>query len=186
MPACPKAPAPASRLGVAPGPPHVPMAPAPTSRLGAALGPSCVPVAPAPVSRLWVHHVSPRLQLPSLARGGSGATTRRLRSSTSLLAHGSSEATTCPEDGLYKLQAIKQISPGSPSIMISIEALVCVSSKALRDKGCSVRHKACIGWPTKCQRDVWAGKSQRFATVPSGSWFGAPGSGKQLACGTCH
>jgi hypothetical protein len=139
MPTCPKAPAPASRLGVAPGPPHVPVAPAPASRLRTALGPPCVPVAPASISRLWVHHVSPRLWLPSPARGGSEATTRRLRSSTSLLAQGSFEATTCPEDGLYKLQAIKQISPGSSSIMISIEARVCVSSKALRDKGCSVR-----------------------------------------------
>jgi hypothetical protein len=37
------------------------------------------------------------------------------------------------------LQAIKQISPGDPAIMISIGARAHVSSKALRDKGCSVR-----------------------------------------------
>jgi hypothetical protein len=64
---------------------------------------------------------------------------RRLGSSTRLLAQGSSEATTCPVDELYKLQAIKQISPGSPAIMISIRAHACISSKALCDKGCSAR-----------------------------------------------
>jgi hypothetical protein len=37
------------------------------------------------------------------------------------------------------LQAIKQISPGDPAIMISIGARAHVSSKALRDKGCSAR-----------------------------------------------
>jgi hypothetical protein len=45
----------------------------------------------------------------------------------------------CPVGGLYRLQAIKQISPGYPAIMIFIGACVCVSSKALRNKGCSVR-----------------------------------------------
>jgi hypothetical protein len=71
------------------------------------------------------------------AQGSSGATTRRLGSGTCLLAQGSSEASTCLEDGLYKLQVIKQISPGDPAIMISIGACVRVSSKALRDKDCS-------------------------------------------------
>jgi hypothetical protein len=42
-------------------------------------------------------------------------------------------------DGIYKLQAIKQISPGDPAIMISIETRARVSSKALRDKGCFAR-----------------------------------------------
>jgi hypothetical protein len=37
------------------------------------------------------------------------------------------------------LQAIKQISSGDPAIMISIGARARVSSKALRDKGCSTR-----------------------------------------------
>jgi hypothetical protein len=50
VPTCPKALAPASRLGAAPGPPRVPAAPAPASRLGAAPGPSRVPVALAPAS----------------------------------------------------------------------------------------------------------------------------------------
>jgi hypothetical protein len=58
-------------------------------------------------------------------------------SSSRLLAHGISRATTCPKDELYRLQAIKQISPGDPAIMISIWARARVSSKALCDKGCS-------------------------------------------------
>jgi hypothetical protein len=66
---------------------------------------------------------------------------RCLGSSTHLLAQGSSEAATCPEDGLYKLQAIKQISPVDLAIMISIEARARVSFKALRDKGCSARSR---------------------------------------------
>jgi hypothetical protein len=40
-------------------------------------------------------------------------------------------------DRLYKLQAIKQIFFDDPAIMIFIEARECVSTKALRDKGCS-------------------------------------------------
>jgi hypothetical protein len=64
---------------------------------------------------------------------------RRLGSSTHLLAQGISEVATCLEDGLYKLQAIKQIFPGNPAMMIFIGACACVSSKALRDKGCSLR-----------------------------------------------
>jgi hypothetical protein len=40
-------------------------------------------------------------------------------------------------DGLYKLQAIKQIFPGEPAIMIFIGARARVSAKALGDKGCS-------------------------------------------------
>jgi hypothetical protein len=59
-----------------------------------------------------------------------------LGSSTRLLAQGSSGAATCPVDGLYKLQAIKQIFPSDPAIMIFIEARERVSAKALHNKGC--------------------------------------------------
>jgi hypothetical protein len=45
----------------------------------------------------------------------------------------------CHEDMLYMPQTIKQIPPGGPTIMIFIEARVCVSSKALCNKGCSAR-----------------------------------------------
>jgi hypothetical protein len=41
--------------------------------------------------------------------------------------------------GLCGLQANKQISHVDPAIMISIGAGTCISSKALRDKGCSAR-----------------------------------------------
>jgi hypothetical protein len=58
-----------------------------------------------------------------------------LGSSTRLLAHGSSGAATCPVDGFYKLQTIKQISPGDPAIMIFIGARVHISTKSLSDKG---------------------------------------------------
>jgi hypothetical protein len=79
-------------------------------------------------------------RLPSRdGSGAAGAATRRLGSGTRLLPQDSFKAATCPEDGLYKLQAIKQISPGDPAIMISIGAHARVSSKALRDKDCSVR-----------------------------------------------
>jgi hypothetical protein len=67
------------------------------------------------------------------------AVTCHLRSSNHLLAHGSSEAVMCLEDGLCRLQAIKQISPDDPAIMIFIGTRAHVSSKALRDKGCSAR-----------------------------------------------
>jgi hypothetical protein len=73
------------------------------------------------------------------ARGSSRAATCHLDSSTHLLAQGSSRAATYPEDGLSRLQANKQISPGDPAIMISIGARAHVSSKTLRDKGCSTR-----------------------------------------------
>jgi hypothetical protein len=120
VPTCPEAPVPASRLEAAPGPSRVPAAPVPASRLGAATCPcgsgSCLP-----------------------AQGSSGAAPCRLGSNTHLLAQGSSRAATCPEDGLCRLQAIKQISPGDLAIMISIGARAHVSSKTLRDKGCSVR-----------------------------------------------
>jgi hypothetical protein len=62
-----------------------------------------------------------------------------LGSSTHLLTQGSSRAATSPKDGLCRLQAIKQISPGDPAIMISIGARARVSFKSLRDKGCSAR-----------------------------------------------
>jgi hypothetical protein len=73
------------------------------------------------------------------AQGSSGATTCCLGSSTRLLAQGSSRAAICPMDGLYKMQAVKQIFPGDPTIMIFIGARAHVSAKALRDKGCSTR-----------------------------------------------
>jgi hypothetical protein len=41
--------------------------------------------------------------------------------------------------GLCRLQANKQISSGDPAIIISIGAGVPISSKVLRDKGCSAR-----------------------------------------------
>jgi hypothetical protein len=72
-----------------------------------------------------------------LAQGSSGAATCHLGSSTHLLAQGSSGAVTCPEDELCRLQAINQISPDNPTIMISIRAHAHISSKALRDKGFS-------------------------------------------------
>jgi hypothetical protein len=61
-----------------------------------------------------------------------------LSSSTHLLAQASSRAVTCPVDGLYKIQAIQQIFPIDPAIMILIGACARVSAKALRDKGYSV------------------------------------------------
>jgi hypothetical protein len=73
------------------------------------------------------------------ARGSSGAATCHLASNTHHLAHGSSGAATCPEDGFCRPQATKQISPANPAIMISIGACTRVSSKTLRDKGCSAR-----------------------------------------------
>jgi hypothetical protein len=102
--------------------------------------------------RLWLpppgswqlrgRHVPPWLWLPT--RGSSGAATCHLGSSTHHLAHGSSEAATCPEDGFYKLQANKQISPGDLAIMISIGARARVSSKTLHDKGCPVRSQGVL------------------------------------------
>jgi hypothetical protein len=83
--------------------------------------------------------VSLRLRLPTPARGSSEAATYRLGSSTRPLAQASSEAAMCHEDMLYMPQTIKQIPPGGPTIMIFIEARVCVSSKALCNKGCSAR-----------------------------------------------
>jgi hypothetical protein len=73
-----------------------------------------------------------------LARGSSGATTCHLPSSTHHLAHGSSGAVTCPNDGFCRPQVNKQISPDDQATMISIGARTHVSSKTLRDKGCSV------------------------------------------------
>jgi hypothetical protein len=73
------------------------------------------------------------------AQGRSRDTTCHLGYSIHLLAQGSSGATTCPEDGLCRLQAIKQISSGDLPIMISIGVHARVPSKALHDKGCSAR-----------------------------------------------
>jgi hypothetical protein len=73
------------------------------------------------------------------ARGSSGDATCHLGSSTHHLAHGSSGAAMCPEDRFCRSQANKQISPGDQAIMISIGACTRVSSKTLRDKGCSAR-----------------------------------------------
>jgi hypothetical protein len=53
--------------------------------------------------------------------------------------------------GLCGLQANKQISPDDPAIMISIGACTRISSKALRDTGCSTRSKACSRLPIKCR-----------------------------------
>jgi hypothetical protein len=114
--------APASQLGAASGLPHVPMAPGPASRLGAAPGPPRAPTAPTPASR------------PGAA---PGPRTCHLGSNTHHLAHGSSGAVTCPEDGFCKPQANKQISPDNQAIMIYIRARTRVSSKTLHDKGCS-------------------------------------------------
>jgi hypothetical protein len=63
----------------------------------------------------------------------------RLGSSTRLLANCSSRAAMRPVDGLYKLQAIKQIFPDDLAIMIFIGARARVSTKALHDKGYSAR-----------------------------------------------
>jgi hypothetical protein len=82
-------------------------------------------------------HVPPRLPLHLPAQGSSGSAMCHLGSTTQLLSQGSSGATTCPEDRLYRLQGIKQISPGDPAIMIFIGAHAHVSSKALHNKGCS-------------------------------------------------
>jgi hypothetical protein len=71
------------------------------------------------------------------AQGSSGAAACHLGCSTHLLAQGSSEAAMCLEDGLCRLQAIKQISPSDPAIMIFIRARAHVSSKTLHDQGYS-------------------------------------------------
>jgi hypothetical protein len=44
-----------------------------------------------------------------------------------------------PKDGFCRPQENKQIPPGDQTIMISIGARTHVSSKMLRDKGCSAR-----------------------------------------------
>jgi hypothetical protein len=81
-----------------------------------------------------VSRVSSR-RLP--AQDSSGAVTCCLGSSTHHLTQGSSGAATCPVDGLFKLQAIKQIFSDNSVIMIFIGVCVRVSAKALRNKGCS-------------------------------------------------
>jgi hypothetical protein len=108
--------------------------------------------------------VSPRLELPLPARGSSGAATCPHSSGQHRGRHA-----TCPNGsgqlqsrhvslglqhppygagqlrsyhvspGLCRLQANKQISSGDPAIIISIGAGVPISSKVLRDKGCSAR-----------------------------------------------
>jgi hypothetical protein len=45
----------------------------------------------------------------------------------------------CPEDRFCRPQANKQILPNDQAIMISIGARMHVSSKMLRDRGCSAR-----------------------------------------------
>jgi hypothetical protein len=101
VPACPKAPSPASWLRAAPGPPRVPGSclPAQGSSRAAACphGPgSRLSARGSPEAATCPHGSGSRL--PS--RGGSRATACRLGSSTCLLAQGSSGAVTCPEDGL--------------------------------------------------------------------------------------
>jgi hypothetical protein len=92
--------------------------------------------------------VSPRLRLPT--RGSTGAATCP-RGSGQLRGHhmslglqhppsGVEQLWSChASPGLCGLQANKQISPDDPAIMIFIGACTCISSKALRDKGCSTR-----------------------------------------------
>jgi hypothetical protein len=96
------------------------------SRLGVALGPPCAPVARGStgaatcshgLGQLWGRHVSLGLQHPPSSIG---------------------QLWSCHmSPGLCGLQANKQIISGDPAIMISIGAGTPVSSKALRDKGCS-------------------------------------------------
>jgi hypothetical protein len=93
----------------------------------------------APISRLQAATCSYGSGSCLPTHGGSGAATRCMGSSSHLLVQGNSKAATCPKDGLYKLQAIKQISTEDSAIMIFIGACAHVSSKALRDKGCSAR-----------------------------------------------
>jgi hypothetical protein len=137
---CPRGSGSRSRLRAAPGPPRVPTAQAPVPGSGQLWGRPHVPAARAPapsLGQLRGRHVSPRLGLPFLARGSSGDAT---------YPHGSGfpsrlgAALGLPRvPGLCGLQASKQISSGDPAIMISIGAGALVSSKALRDKGCSTR-----------------------------------------------
>jgi hypothetical protein len=89
------------------------------------------------LGQLRGRHVSPRLGLPFPAWGSSGDVT---------CPHGSgspSQPGAAPGPphvpGLCGLQASKQISSSDPAIRISIGAGAAVSSKALRDKGCSAR-----------------------------------------------
>jgi hypothetical protein len=100
------------------------------------------------------------------ARGSFGAATCP---GSRLLAQGSSGANTCPEDRLYRLQATKQISHGDPAIMITIVACAHVSSKALRNKGCFTLSQRVQQATHQMQTRRVVGKSQWFATVPSGS-----------------
>jgi hypothetical protein len=108
------------------------------SRLGAAPRTPCVLAAQAPTpssGQLRGRHVSPRLGLPFMAQGSSGDAMcpRGLGSPSQLgVALGPPRV-----PGLCGLHASKQISSDDPTIMISIGAGAPVSSKALRDKGCS-------------------------------------------------
>jgi hypothetical protein len=81
--------------------------------------------------------VSPRLELPLLARGSSGAATCPRGSGSHTWLGAAIGPPRIPE--LCGLPASKQISSGGPTIMISIKAGAPISSKALRDKGCSAR-----------------------------------------------
>jgi hypothetical protein len=100
--------------------------------------------------------VSPRLRLLLPARGSSGSATclcgsgSRSRLGVALVPPRVPVARAPPPDsgqllgrhvslGLCGLQTNKQISSGDPAIMISIGAGTPISSKALRDKGCSSR-----------------------------------------------
>jgi hypothetical protein len=103
------------------------------------------------------------------ARSSSRTAACRLGSSTHLLAQCSFRAATCPEDGLCRLQAIKQISPGDPAIMISIGACARISSKRLRDKCCSARPQGVQQAAHEMQTRHVVGRSQWLVTVPSGS-----------------
>jgi hypothetical protein len=96
--------------------------------------------------------VSPWLELPLPAWGSSGTATCPHGSGSRPRLEAALEASRVPTawapapgsgpprvPGLCGLLTSKQISSGGPAIMISIGAGAPVSSKVLRDKGCSAR-----------------------------------------------
>jgi hypothetical protein len=114
--------APASRLGVALGLPCVPAALAPASRLGTAPGPPRAPVALAPASR------------PGAAPGSPHGTWAR---APIIWLMEASELSCVLRMGSAGHKQLNKKTPDDQAIMISIGARTRVSSKTLRDKGCS-------------------------------------------------